>query len=152
MWSVQQASYQRVSWQLNESPPPANIHIFKINNRKPRKTYELWSKFIIKTPQRRQFCCSDFFIVKFEHISHLFLLFLLTSNRILFDWSGLPQPVLYHLSPGSHMIILLLEYWVQCSEGDLAMPQKIIARPLQCLDTIFERIQINIKHFAWAYL
>ena len=46
------------------------------------------------------------------------------------------------------MIILLLEYWVQCSEGDLAMPQKIIARPLQFLDTIFERIQINIKHFA----
>ena len=46
------------------------------------------------------------------------------------------------------MIIPLLEYWVQYSEGDLKMPQKIIARPLQCLDTILEQIQINIKHFA----
>ena len=46
------------------------------------------------------------------------------------------------------MIILVLECWVQCSEGDLKMPQKIIARPLQCLDTILEQIQINIKHFA----
>ena len=36
----------------------------------------------IKAPERRQLRCSDVFIVNFEHILHLFLVFLLlTLNK-----------------------------------------------------------------------
>ena len=47
-----------------------------------RKRCEICSKLIIKTPERRQCRCSGVFIVNFEHISHLFLVFLLlTLNK-----------------------------------------------------------------------
>ena len=40
------------------------------------------SKLTIKTPEQCQWCCAIFCIVNFEHISHLFLMFLLlTLNR-----------------------------------------------------------------------
>ena len=39
------------------------------------------SNVIIKTPERRQWRRSGIFIVKFEHISYLFLLFLLLTLR-----------------------------------------------------------------------
>ena len=39
------------------------------------------SKVIIKTPERRQWHRFGVFIVKFEHISYLFLLFLLLTLR-----------------------------------------------------------------------
>ena len=52
----------------------ANIYFFKFNNRNTRKRYETCSKLTIKSPKR--------VIVNFEHISHLFLVFLLlTLNR-----------------------------------------------------------------------
>ena len=43
---------------------------------------EICSKLIIKTPERRQWRRSDVFIVNFENISHLLLVFpLLTLSR-----------------------------------------------------------------------
>ena len=33
---------------------PANIYLFKVNNRNTRKRYEMSSKLTIKTPERRQ--------------------------------------------------------------------------------------------------
>ena len=39
--------------------------------------YEIYSKFTIKTPERRR--RSGVFIVNFEHISHLVLVFLLLT-------------------------------------------------------------------------
>ena len=33
---------------------PANIYLFKVNNRNTRKRYEICSKLTIKTPERRQ--------------------------------------------------------------------------------------------------
>ena len=60
----------------------ANIYLFKANNRNTKKRCEICSKLIIKTPERRQRCRSGVFIVKFEHISHIFLVFLLfTLNK-----------------------------------------------------------------------
>ena len=53
---------------------PANIYLFKVNNRNTRKLT------IKKRPWRR----SGVFTVNFEHISHLFIVFLLllwTSKR-----------------------------------------------------------------------
>ena len=61
---------------------PANIYLFKVNNRSSRKRCEIFSKLIIKTPERRQRRRSGVFIVNFENISHLFLVFLLlTLNK-----------------------------------------------------------------------
>ena len=60
----------------------ANIYLFKVNNKSTRKMYEISSKLTIKKPEGRQWRRSDIFIVNFEHISHLFLEFLLlTLNK-----------------------------------------------------------------------
>ena len=50
---------------------PANIYLFKYNSRNTRKRCEICSKFTIKALE----CRSGVFIVKFKHISHLFLVF-----------------------------------------------------------------------------
>ena len=84
--------------------------MFKVNNRNTRKRYEICSKLIIKTAERSLTCSRSiikalekgeifskltrktpelrqgrfavFFIIKFEHISYLFLVFiLLTLNK-----------------------------------------------------------------------
>ena len=55
----------------------ANIYLFKVNNRNTRKRYEICSKLTIKTPERRHWRSSCVYIVNFEHISHLYLVFLL---------------------------------------------------------------------------
>ena len=61
---------------------PANIYLFKVNNRNTRK--KVWNMFKVnkKTPERRQWYRSDVLIVNFEHIPYLVLLFLLlTLNK-----------------------------------------------------------------------
>ena len=55
-----------------ENKNPANIYLFKVNNRNTRKRCEMCSKLPIKTPGRRQWHRSGVSIVNFEHISHLF--------------------------------------------------------------------------------
>ena len=52
---------------------PASNYMFKVNNRNTRTKREIYSKLIIKTPERWQWRCSGVFIVNFEHISHLVL-------------------------------------------------------------------------------
>ena len=51
------------------------FYLLKVNNRNARKRCEICSKLTIKTPKRHQ-QRSDVFIVNFEHISHLVLVFL----------------------------------------------------------------------------
>ena len=58
---------------------PAGIYLLKVNNRHNRTRCEICSKLIIKIPERRQWRRSGIFIVNFEHISHLFLVFLLLT-------------------------------------------------------------------------
>ena len=61
---------------------PDNIYLFKVNNRSTRKRCEICSKLTIETPERRQWRLSGIFIVNFENISHLLLVFLLlTLNK-----------------------------------------------------------------------
>ena len=60
-------------------PMPAGIYLFKVNNRNTRTGCEICSKLTINTPERRQWRRSGVFIVKFEHISHLVLVFLLLT-------------------------------------------------------------------------
>ena len=54
-------------------------YIFKINNRSTRTRCETCSKLTVKTPERRQWRRSDFFIVNFEQNSHIVLVFLLLT-------------------------------------------------------------------------
>ena len=55
---------------------PASNDIFKVNNRNTRKRCEMCSKLTIKTPEGRHWSPSGVFIVNFEHIPHLALVFL----------------------------------------------------------------------------
>ena len=52
---------------------PVNIYLLKVSNRNTKTRSEICSKLTVKTPERRQ----GVFIVNFEHISHLVLVFLL---------------------------------------------------------------------------
>ena len=57
---------------------PAGNNIFKVNNRNTKTKCEICSKLTIKIPERR------IFIVNFEHISYLVLVFLLlTLSRLM---------------------------------------------------------------------
>ena len=61
--------------------PPYAVgnYMFKFNNRNTRARGEIYSKFTIKTPERRQWRRSSVFIVKFEYTSLLALVFLLLT-------------------------------------------------------------------------
>ena len=64
---------------------PENIYLLKFNNRNTGKKCEICSKLTIKTPERRrQRHHSSIFIINFEHISHLFLMFLLLTLSKVF--------------------------------------------------------------------
>ena len=58
---------------------PAGIYLLKVNNRNTKTRCEICSKLTIKTQERRQWRRSGVFIVNFEHISHLVLVFLLLT-------------------------------------------------------------------------
>ena len=58
---------------------PADIYLFKVNNRKTRKRWETCSKLAMKTPERRNWRRSSILIVSFEDIPHLFVVFLLLT-------------------------------------------------------------------------
>ena len=58
---------------------PAGIYLLKVNNRNTRTRREICSKLTIKMPEWRQWRRSGVFIVNFEDISHLVLVFLLLT-------------------------------------------------------------------------
>ena len=60
-------------------PFPAGIYLLKVNNRNTGTKCEICSKLTTKTPERCIWHRSDVFIVNFEHISHLALVFLLLT-------------------------------------------------------------------------
>ena len=58
--------------------------MFKVNNKNIRRRCEICSKLTIKTSERRHWGRSSVFIVNFEYISHLVLVFLLlTLSRLI---------------------------------------------------------------------
>ena len=85
-WQVEQRvplSKKEYIWCIIDFQPdtnnPANICLFKVNNKNIRKRCEICSNLTTKT---RYWHCSGIFIVNFEHISHLFGVFLLlTLNK-----------------------------------------------------------------------
>ena len=60
----------------------AGIYLLKVNDRNTSARCEICSKLTIKIPERRHWRRSGVFIVNFENISQLVLVFLsLTLNR-----------------------------------------------------------------------
>ena len=66
----------KCSYALSQNKFTAYIYLFKVNNRKTRRRCEICSKLTIKIEERRQWGRFGVFIVNFEHITHLFLVFL----------------------------------------------------------------------------
>ena len=64
-----------ITWVKKKFYNQANIYLFKVKNRNSRKRCEICSKSIIK----RHNDVVLFFFVNFEHISQLFLVFLLLN-------------------------------------------------------------------------
>ena len=60
---------------------PASNYMFKVNNRGTITRCETCSKLTIKTSERHHWCRSGVFIVNFEHILHLVLVFLLLTLK-----------------------------------------------------------------------
>ena len=60
-------------------PNPTGKFIFEVNNRNTRTKCQICSKLTIKTPERRQWHRSSHFIINFEHISHLVLVFFIVN-------------------------------------------------------------------------
>ena len=56
-----------------------NKYNHNVNDRNARKRCDIYSELIIKTPEQSYWCRFGVLIVIFEHISHLFLVFLLLT-------------------------------------------------------------------------
>ena len=87
---------------------PANMYLFKVkvNSRSTRKRCEICLKITIKTPGRDQQRRSGIFVFKFEHTSHLFLVFLLlTLNKYMlagYPWTIYFQNPIFLWSSSHH--------------------------------------------------
>ena len=75
----------KILFPICKDPHPVGIYLHKVNNRSTRKRCEIYSKLTIKTPERYQWRHSGIFIVNFEHILHLVLVFLLLTLNMLED-------------------------------------------------------------------
>ena len=60
---------------------PANIYLFKVNNRNTRKRCEISLKIAINTSESRQRRRSGVLILNFEHLSSIFLVFLVDFEQ-----------------------------------------------------------------------
>ena len=58
---------------------PVGIYLLKVSNKINRTRCDICSKLTIKTPERSQCRCSGVFIVNFEHISQLVVVYLLLT-------------------------------------------------------------------------
>ena len=69
---------------IHSSYNPAGIYLLNVININTRTRCEICSKLTVKTAERCQWRRSGVFIVNFEHISHLVLVFLLLILNMLF--------------------------------------------------------------------
>ena len=70
----------RVLCQVFERPSLAHIYMFKLNNRNTRKKCEICSKLTIKTPEWIHWLRSGVFVLNFEYVSFIFLLFIFPTT------------------------------------------------------------------------
>ena len=69
-----------IFWSLPKSIP-LGIYMFKVNNRNARTRCEICSKLTIRTLEQHHWRRFGVFIVNFEHISYLVLVYLLLTLR-----------------------------------------------------------------------
>ena len=63
---------------------PVVTYLFKFNNENSKTMCVICSKWTIKIPEQRQWCCFGVFIVNFEHIPHIVRVFsLLSLNKFI---------------------------------------------------------------------
>ena len=67
---------------------PAGNYMFKVDNRNTRTKCGICSKLTLKTPEQRHWRRSDAFIVIFEHISHLVLVFIVNFEQVNAGWGA----------------------------------------------------------------
>ena len=74
--------------------------MLKVNNRNTRAICDICLKLIINTLERRNWCPSDTFIVNFEQISYVFLIFPLFTlkNSILVGCNQLPESTTHQMN------------------------------------------------------
>ena len=66
---------------------PANIYLFKVNNRNPRKRYQICSELTTKTPEQGQRHRSGVCIVSFVHYSTVFsCVFVVYFKQVNVKW------------------------------------------------------------------
>ena len=74
--------HEIVKYVCDKPDKNTGIYLLKVNNRNTRTRCEMCLKLTRKTPERRHLRRFGVFIVNFEHISHLAVVFLLlTLNR-----------------------------------------------------------------------
>ena len=76
--------YKRINFKQNLETItyPAVINLFQVNNENTSTMFEIYSELTKKTPERRQRCCSDVFIVNFEQISRIVCPLLTLNNEM----------------------------------------------------------------------
>ena len=100
---------------------PAGIYLLKVNKRNTRTRCEICSALTIKTSERLHSRSSGLFIVNFEHISHLVLLFFLfTLSRwmpsgywVLINAMSQNDPAAFTLNDVSQLIYFI-SYTTRC--------------------------------------
>ena len=80
-------------------PDPASIYLLKVNNTNTRARCETCSKLKVKTLERR-LASFWFFIVNFENISHLVLVFILPTLNMQLPAGEGPEDILEMHSSG----------------------------------------------------
>ena len=86
-----------------------NIYLFKVNKKNTKKRGELWSTLTIMTPEWSQWFHSTVFIVNFEHVSLLLLMFLLvTLSRQMILGAGFCNEISRKCYLNINMIISLI--------------------------------------------
>ena len=79
---------------------PIGIYLLKVNDRNTRKRFEICSKLTKKTPERCHWRRCGVFIVNFEHILHLVLVFLLLILNM-----SLPAGITYTNDPSEPRVL-----------------------------------------------
>ena len=101
---------------------PNDNYMFKISNRRTRTRCEICSKLTVKILERRQQRRSSIFIVNFERIYYLLLVFLLlTLNMKLAAWQLLLQSSLFQMLAEflTMLLFFICRNTVQCHRAVL---------------------------------
>ena len=129
---------------------PANSYLFKVTSTNTGKRCEICSKLSMKTAaERLQWRCSGVFTVKFEHISHLNIVFivhfeqvnvswesaLLTNSRVWFYIFIKDENKCYECEP-SMKLFAFVQIWISIGRRPISChwPFSIPSENISCID------------------